>query len=275
VRNLIIFIRQYFNFLLFVALEIFCLTMVLRDNNFQHTAYLNSSEAITAWIYKKYNDVQYYFKLKDTNDSLVAQNTRLLNQLAVDFDRPDTTGRTVTDTSSGRKYQYLYARVVNNSVNSPNNYITIHRGRLQNVKPDMGVISPSGVAGIVRSVSDNYAVVMSVLNRQTSISARIDSGYTGTVAWQPLQNAVHGILKDIPKSARIKKGDPVVTSGFSTLFPPGIPIGYVEKISDKGTGIFHTITIRFATNFYNLQYVYIIGDLGGNEQKTLEATETQ
>jgi rod shape-determining protein MreC len=273
VRNLIIFLRSYFNFLLFIFIEIGCLTIFLRNNSFQRSAFLNSSNFITARFYQKYNDIQYYFQLKSTNDSLVSENARLRNLLPSDYERPDTARLAVQDTDTGRKFLYLYAKVVNSNVNTSSNYITIHRGRKQHVFPNMGVISSSGVAGIVRSVSDNYAVVMSVLNRQTSISARVDSGYTGTVIWNPLLDAAHGILKDIPKSARIKNGDQVFTSGFSTLFPVGISIGYVDKITEDPSSNFHTVRIRFATNFYDLQYVYVIDDLAGDEQNKLESTE--
>ncbi len=272
-RNLIIFFRNYFNFLFFLLIEIVCFTIFLRDNSFQRSAFLNSSNAVTGKLYQKYNDIQYYFQLKSTNDSLVQENARLRNRLLSDYDRPDTGSLQVTDTGLGRKFVWLPAKVVNNSVNNANNYITLHRGRNQQVFPNMGVMSPSGVAGIVRSVSGNYAVVMSLLNKQTSISARVDSGYTGSVVWSPLLDGAHGILKDIPRSARVKTGDAVVTSGFSTLFPGGIPVGYVDRITDDPSSNFHTIRIRFATNFYNLQYVYVIRNLKGDEKNKLESTE--
>lgn len=275
VRNLIIFLRRYFNFLLFILIEIFCVTLVLRNNSFQRSTFLNSANIISGKLYEKYNDIQYYFQLKATNDSLVAENARLRNLLPADFDRIDTAEKAFRDTGTGRKFLYLYAKVVNSNVNTSNNYITIHRGRRQHVLPNMGVISSSGVAGIVRSVSDNYAVVMSILNKQTSISAKIDSGYTGTVVWQPLKDASHGILKDISKSAGVRIGDRVFTSGYSTLFPAGIPIGSVEKVSEDPASNFYTITIRFSTNFYNLQFVYVIDDLTVDEQNKLESTEAQ
>lgn len=286
-RNLITFIRRYFNFFLFLALEIFCLVNVFKNNDYQHTAYLNSSNAVSGYLFNKYNFVQYYFHLKATNDSLAAENARLKNELSEDFDYPDTANQVIKDTLHiisqdtllhrrdsmiPRKYLYMEAKVVNSSVNKDMNYITIHRGRLQGIRPNMGVVSSSGVVGIVRSVSDNYAVVMSLLHKQSRLSARLRNGYTGTVIWEEGDDPKHGTLKDIPKSVAVHRGDSVFTSGFSSLFPQNLLVGFIENATSRPSSNFHTIHIRFATNFYNIQYVYIIKNLMGEEQEDLESS---
>ncbi|MHB1921427.1 MAG: rod shape-determining protein MreC [Chitinophagaceae bacterium] len=273
-RNLIIFIRRYSNFLFFLFLEIICLGMVVKNNNLQGTAWLNSTNKISSRLFTQFNNLQYYFQLKATNERLVKQNQRLLNLLPSSFDAMDTLQKIVADTALHQKFLYRQAKVVNNSVNNLTNYITIHRGSNQGVQPNMGVISTDGVVGIVRSVSPHYAVVMSLLNKETRISARLKSGESGTVSWDG-ENAAFALLKGIPKTSSIHLGDTVWTSGYSTLFPAGIPIGYISQFSEKSTSNFYVIRIRLATHFYTLQYVYVIEDLMGDEQKNLESTETK
>jgi len=287
VRNLIIFLRRYFNFFLFLLLEVICIVLVFRNNDFQKTAYLNSANSISARLYNRYNNVQYYFHLKATNDSLVNENARLHNILRTSYDsvtldnlvKTDTIRTYSTDTTRKvigielRRYLYHAAKVVNNTVNAPINYLTIHRGSANGLRPNMGVIGPSGIVGIVRSVSPNYAVVLSLLSkgRNFGFSARLShSKEMGTVRWYG-GDAGYALMEDVPKSVRLIKGDTVVTSGYSALFPENIPIGYVESYSltDKGSTSY-TIRIKLATNFYNLQYVYVVDNMLQDEQKSLE-----
>ena len=263
------------------------MVLVFRHNNFQRTAYLTSANDISGKLYDKYSNVQYYFHLKSTNDSLVNENMRLHNSLRSSYDSMITTNGIKTDTirqytddtsrkvisTKIRRYQYFSAKVINNSINKPVNYITIHRGSLQGIRPNMGVISSSGVVGVVRSVSDNYAVILSMLSKSNSvsISARLGQGKEmGSVHWDGA-DAGYALLKDVPKSARIHKGDTVFTSGFSALFPENIPIGYVESMAlgDKASTAL-IVRVKLATNFFNLQYVYVIENLLIDEQKRLE-----
>ncbi|WP_291912877.1 rod shape-determining protein MreC [Chitinophaga sp. CB10] len=286
-RNLIIFLRRYFNFFLFLLLEVICIVLVFQNNNFQRTAYINSANNISGKLYDKYNNIQYYFHLKATNDSLVAENTRLHNALASSFDSVSTANGVRIDTirkysddsarkvigAEVRKYYYAEAKVVNNSLNKPMNYITIHRGSKQGIKPNMGVISSSGVVGVVRSVSDNYAVILSLLSKSNSvsISARLQNGKEmGSVHWDG-DDPEYATLRDIPKSAKMHKGDTVVTSGFSALFPENIPIGYiVGYMQGDKSSTSRPVKLKLATNFYNLQYVYVIENLLKDEQQRLE-----
>jgi len=292
VRNLIIFLRRYFNFFLFLLLEVICIVLVFRNNNFQRTAYLNSANNLSGKLYDRYNNVQYYFHLKATNDSLVSENARLHNMLRSSFDSMLTNDIVKTDTirllsndtahqaagTALRRYLYREAKVINNSINRSVNYITIHRGRLQGIRPNMGVIGPSGVVGTVRSVSDNYAVVLSLLAKGSGssssnfgVSARLLRGKEiGTVYWDGA-NPAYAMMKDIPRTIKLQKGDTIVTSGFSALFPENLPIGYIDAFSlaDPSSTSF-TIRVKLATNFYNLQYVYVIDNLLKDEQKSLE-----
>lgn len=271
-RNLVIFIRRYFNFFLFLLLEICCLSLVFRHNDYQRSAYLNSANQVTGFFFRKYNNVQYYFHLKAVNDSLAAQNAALLNRLPGHMAFPDTTVQVPADSAGRRQYVYLPARVVNNSVNTRVNYLTIYRGRRQGLQPGMGVIGDRGLVGIVHSVSDHYAVVMSVLHKDSRISAKLSrTGHFGSVRWEEEHpDPRYGTLTDIPKSVALHSGDSVVTSGYSAIFPPGILIGYVDKVTEDPSSNFHIIRIRFATDFRSLQYVYVIKNFLNNEQRALE-----
>ncbi|WP_343700101.1 rod shape-determining protein MreC [Chitinophaga sp.] len=292
-RNLIIFLRRYFNFFLFLLLEVICFVFVFRNNNFQRTVYLNSSNGLSGKLYSRYNDVQYYFHLKATNDSLVKENLRLHSELATSFDVRDTTSFVKFDTlrkysndttrkllsTEVRKFLYREAKVINNSVNREINTITIRRGSKDGIRPNMGVIGPNGVVGVVRSVSENYAVVISMLYKSSGASAGSNFGFSaklrssgeiGTVYWNG-RNAAIGQMRDVPRSAKLHKGDTVITSGFSAVFPENLAIGYIDTfyLSDKSSTSYD-IRLKFATNFYNLQYVYVIENLLRDEQTRLE-----
>jgi rod shape-determining protein MreC len=274
-RNIFLFIRRYLNFLFFLVLQIFALSMLFRYNKFHEAAFMGIAKEMTGGIYEKANSVEYYFHLKTTNDSLVKENARLRNMLASNFEAADTAQKIITDTvpidtlGTTRKFISREARVANNTTSTQNNYITIHRGENQGVKKDMGVISSSGVVGTVVNTSANYSTVMSLLHRQSRMRASLKkSGETGTVQWDG-NTPLYLTLIDIPKSAQIKKGDSIVTS-YSDRFPKGLLVGTVYNIIDDKSSNFYTLRLTPATNFFSLQYVYVIQNLQRDEQKQLE-----
>ncbi len=250
--------------------------MLFTYNRYHHTVYSSVANEVTGRISKQYNNVEYYFQLKRTNDSLVKANEHLYNKLKQDFEMPDTVNKIAVDTitidslQKQRKYLYMQAKVIRTSVNQPNNYIELHRGSLQGLYADMGVIDPNNaVIGTVMDVSENYAVVMSLLHAQSNLSARLKkSGETGTVVWDGKQPDIL-ILKDISKTVKITKGDTVVTSGFSDKFPPGLLVGFVKDIINDKTSSTYTVRIRPGANFGNLQYSYIIDNLQKEEPQQL------
>jgi rod shape-determining protein MreC len=234
--------------------------------------YSATANEVTGSINKRFNSVQYYFQLKKTNDSLVKANEMLYNRLRQDYEIPDTVNKIAIDTltvdsiQTQRKYLYMQAKVIHNSVNQPNNYIELHRGSLQGVIPDMGVIDVNNaVIGTVVDLSNNYSVVMSLLHEQSNLSARLKrGGETGTVIYDSKTPRML-FLKDISKSAKITSGDTVVTSGFSDKFPSGLLIGYVKDIINDKSSSTYTVRLQPAANFENLQYSYIINNLQKEE----------
>lgn len=275
-RNIFIFIRIYFTFIFFLFLMGLSFYMIFSYNRYHHAVYSATASEVTGAIDKKFNSVQYYFQLKRTNDSLVKANEALYNRLKQDYEIPDTLNKIAIDTlkvdsiQTQRKYLYMQAKVIYNSVNQTNNYIELHRGSLQGVAPDMGVIDlNNAVIGTVVDVSNNYAVVMSLLHEQSNLSARLKKGgETGTVIYDSKTPRIL-YLKDVSKSAKISTGDTVVTSGFSDKFPNGLLIGYVKDIINDRSSNTYTVRLNPAANFETLQYSYIINNLQKEEPEKL------
>lgn len=250
--------------------------MLFNYNSFHNAVFMGVANEVTGKFYQQYNGVEYYFQLKKTNDSLVKANAGLYNKLKQDFEMPDTVNKLTIDsirvdsTEKYRKYKYMEAKVVGNSVSLPNNYIQLNRGALQGLQKDLGVIDVNNaVVGTVVDISNNYAVVMSLLHRQSSISAKLKkTGETGNVIWDG-KNPNYVILKDIGKSVRVNKGDSVITSGFSEKFPYGLLIGTIAEIVEDKTTNVYTLKVKTAANFYNVQFVYVINNLQKEEPAEL------
>ena len=275
-RNVFLFIRRHFNFLFFLVLQMIALSFLFRYNKFHEAAFMNVSTELTGRINEKYNGIEYYFQLKKTNESLVRENLRLRQQLKENYEAPDSARRLFYDTikvDSGRsmlKYNIMEAKVVGNTTSLQSNYITIHRGFAQGVRPNMGVIGPQGIVGSVINVSENFATVMSVLHRHFNVVAKLkNSGETGPVDWDGL-SPLYITLRSIPKSAKVAKGDTILTSQTSSLFPANIMVGTVYEIVPDNTSNFYTLKLRPATNFSNLEYAYVIDNKQYDEQKRLE-----
>ena len=264
-RNIFLFIRRYFNVLFFLLLQGISIYFIVHYSRYHKAMFSNTMNQVTGKINKEYSKVEYYFQLKKTNDSLLAANERLYNKLRMDFELPDTSSKMVIDTiqvdslEQYRKYQYLAAKVVANSVVSQNNFIVLGRGQAQQLKEGMGIIDPnSGVVGIITEVSRDYAVVMSLLHTDSHISGKLlHSGETGTLNWDGKTPNILS-LNGIPKSAKVAKGDTIISSGFSTSLPKGMMIGIVQEVTpEKSTNNFK-IKLRSSANFYDLEFVYAI-----------------
>ena len=275
-RNVFLFIRRHFNFLFFLVLQIIALSFLFRYNKFHEAAFLNVSTEITGRLNEKYNGIEYYFQLKKTNESLVQENLRLRQQLKENYEAPDSDRRLFYDTiriDTGRnirKWLMMEAKVVNNTITLPTNYLTIHRGFRQGVHPNMGVTGPQGIVGSVINVSENFAVVMSVLHPNFHIVAQLrKGGENGTLYWDGISPSFIS-MRGVPRSANVMVGDTVVTSQISYLFSANLLVGTVAEIVPDNTSNFYNLKIRLATNFSNIEYAYVIDNLQYEEQKRLE-----
>lgn len=275
-KNIFLFIQNYFTFLCFLALQIFCIVMLSRNSLTHEAFFASAANEVTGKINKQFDNFYSYFKLKEVNRQLTAENVMLRNELRSNFIAPDSSRKTVIDSLSKdssnryRKFHYLPARVVGSTVTLQTNYLTLERGSLQGVKKGMSVVSPEGIVGVVTEVSDNYCRVMSLLHRNSKVSAMLKNDLNaGSIEWDGV-DPYYLTLKNISKGALVKKGDTVVTSNYSANYPPKIMIGTVADFAVDPTTNFYTLKIKTATNFFNLQYVYIIENVRYAEQTMLE-----
>lgn len=265
-RNAFLFIRRFSNFLLFLLLQVISIYLIIRYNKYHNAVGSAAINEVTGRIDKQYSSINNFFQLKAKNDSLHKENERLRNMLKQNFENHDTTNRLVSDTipydtlGNKRKWLYQNAKVVSNSVTTPSNFIVINRGSNQMIEKGEGVVDTNdGVVGIVTDVSNNYAVVMSLLNKYSNITAILknDPISGGQVVWDG-KEPNYLSLKDVRKSAKAKRGDTVLASPITATFPTGMMIGVIDEIKpDVSTNTF-IIKVRSTANFYNLQYVYAI-----------------
>ncbi len=276
-RNIFYFIRRYAHFLFFLCLQAFSIYLIVHYNKYHNAVFSGTMNQVTGSINTQYNRVQGYLALKKENEKLAKANERLQNQQLNNFENADTTVRLVADSiaidtlGTRRKWLYYGAKVVSNSVAMQNNFIVLHRGSRQQLKEGMGVADPANaVVGKIIEVSDDYAVVISLLSKTSDfkVSAKLKKGgEMGSITWDGKEPNLL-ILNDIRKSADVKKGDTVLTSGQTSTFQYGLMIGTIEEvIPEKSTNNFR-LTVRSAANFYNLQYVNAIENL---EKDKIEA----
>lgn len=263
-RNVFLFIRRYFNFLLFLSLQVFSIYLIVHYNKYHNAVGSAAMNEVTGRVNQQYSEVNNFLQLKQKNSLLHIENERLRNQLKENFENPDTTTKLVTDSipydtlGNKRKWLYLTAKVVSNSVSSQNNFIVLGRGAGQQLSKDEGVVDTNnGVVGIITDISENFAVVMSLLHKDSRISGILknDPNGGGSIVWDGKEPNYLSFM-NVRQSAKAKKGDTVITSGITPTFPRGMMIGTIAEIRpDKSTNNY-IIKLKSAANFYNLQYVY-------------------
>ncbi len=262
-------LRRYNYIFLFLLLEIVSILLIVQNSYYQSGSIVSKTSKISGSIMSMRDGFTDYFHLRKENEALVAENATLRQQIKDSYLISSGEEFTKNDTLYKLQYKYIVAKVISNSVNKRNNFIMLNKGSDYGVKPDMAVISPKGIVGIVTHVSDHFAVVMSVLHSDSRHSVRLTRIKSlGSLVWNG-NSYKTGTLIDVPSTHKLYKGDTVVTSGFSQDFPQGIPVGYLEKISlNKGTG-FYDIKMKFATDFNTLEYVYVITNIYKEEQQKL------
>lgn len=265
--NLLKFIAKYHFAILFFLIQIFNLALIFQNNKYHQTRFFNSANAISGKIYSSYSALTGYLNLIEQNEQLARENAELRNKLTeINFvEIPVLLNDTVFyyDTliiDTNNRFAFNAAKVISNSTNKLHNLIYIDKGRKDGVMDGMGVVSSSGVVGIVRQSSQNYATVMPIINRDVNISSKLkDTGYFGNLSWDGVSSEF-AQLTEIPNHIFPEIGDTVITSGYSQIFPEGEILGTVAEFRDvPGTG-FLFITVKLATNFNNLKYVYIVED---------------
>lgn len=277
-RNVFLFLKRYSVLIIFLVLQGLALSMLFSYNRFHQTTYGMFSNEVAGKLNKRVNKVESFFTLGEQNQALRKQNAALLSYLPSGSVSPDTSFLVVSDTvavdslKSYRQYQYFDAKIISNSVFLQQNYIVLHRGSVQGIVPNMAVVGTDGLIGTVISVSENMSIVMSLLHRQSKVIAVLKKGSgLGEVSWDG-KDPRFLVLSKVPKTIVVKKGDTVVSSPYSDKFPPGIPIGYVEKIDQDQETNTYTLKIRTAVDFYAVQHAYIVKNLLQEEIDQLKST---
>jgi rod shape-determining protein MreC len=268
-RNLLRLIVRYHFFFLFLLLEVISVLIVVQNNSFQRARFIGITRTVEGFFLETFGGIREYLILRQTNRDLQMENTLLRNQLDGLNRKMQALEGTRSDSVPRRQFSYIPAQVINSSTNKQFNFITLNKGRHHGIEPEMAVISPRGVVGVVYAVSGNFSTVIPMINRDFRLSAKIKrNGYFGSLSWS---GSGHGtaILEEIPYHVELHPGDTVVTSGYSAIFPEGIMVGTVRDF-EAVEGNFYTITVDIAVDYKKLSHVYVIRNLLREEQLELE-----
>jgi rod shape-determining protein MreC len=269
-RNLIVFLTRNYFFLLFLILEVVSVLVLVRNNAYQRAQTVNTTSELAGSLYAVRNDMTGYFNLRDQNRMLSEELARLRAQQGGAWLRTTTTALSISDTLYRQRYSFIDAEVVDNTVTRRNNYLVLARGSNQGVREGMGVIGPSGLVGIVRSTSPNFCTVMSLLHKESRISASLKKdGTFGQLLWEGGDYRT-ATLKEIPTHVKLNKGDTLVTSGLGNAFPKGLLVGTVLSFQKKAGEKMFTAEVLLATDFRRLQHVSIVSNLMKDELKQLQ-----
>ncbi|WP_264620426.1 rod shape-determining protein MreC [Flavobacterium sp. 7A] len=267
--------QQIFNFifknsnrLLFLLLLCVSLLLTIQSHSFHKSRIISSANFVSGGVYEKINNVSEYLNLQTQNEALALENARLKSIL---FKTKDTIEiKKIKDLEGVAPDDILVSKVIHNSYNAPENFLTLNSGSLKGVQSDMGVINNLGIVGIVDKTSPNYATVVSLLNKKSQINAKIKkSNHFGSLIWNGKSTGFVQLI-DVPRLASVRKGDTVVTGGQSVIFPENINIGTIDKIYIDNKTNYYTLNIKLFNDMTNLGHVYIIKSKDREELNNLE-----
>lgn len=264
-RNLIDFLARHNHWFLFILLEVLSFVLLFHYNSYQGSVWFSSANVVSGKVFEWNASVTQYFSLVDVNKTLTERNIYLERQVEQLTEQLEKAGRDSTEiermqTSVLKDCNTIPAKVVSCSLNKLNNFITIDKGYADGVRKDMGVVCGTGVVGIVYLVSEHYSVLIPVLSSVSNISCTIRSrGYFGYLHWKG-GSPEEAYIDDIPRHARFKLGDVIVTSGYSSVFPPGIVVGKIKHVYNSANGLSYRLKITLSTDFGRLRDVCVIND---------------
>lgn len=277
-RNLLNFLVRYRAWIVFIIYVVLSCVLLFNRNPYQRHVYLTSASTVTASVYDASHAVTGYFHLRDINEDLQLRNAQLeseviaLRQLVDDLDLElQQYGDTVALAPSLRKFDFILASVINNSISSPYNYITISKGEADGVKPEMGVVDQNGVVGVVNVTGKHYSRIISLLNPDFRLSCKVKgSDVFGSLVWDG-ENPSEAVLEELPKHTVYETGDTVVTSGYSAVFPEGIPVGVITETDRDADDNFVKLRIKLFTDFSQLSTVRLVVS---NDRDAIKEIET-
>ncbi len=264
-QQIINFILRNKTTLFFVFLLTVSLSLSIQSHSYHRSRFFNSSNWLVGNVYNTQTKVSSYFKLKEVNENLLQENTRLRTLL---FNSSETDTNTAIDTTF--QYRVIPGQVIKNSYALRNNYITINKGKAEGIQQDMGVITSKGVLGIVEHTTNKFASVQSILNTKSNINAKIkNTNNFGSLKWDANRYDVVQ-LEDIPRMVPLLIGDTIVTGAMSSIFPENIPIGTIKKFNLNASESFYSIDVGLFNDMTNLNKIYIINNTFGSEIRELE-----
>jgi len=266
-QRLLKFLYHYRAFILFLVLESLCFWIVVSNNSYQGSKFFNATAGVSASFYDTKKNVQTYFKLAEENQGLIAENARLKQLILESVDTVYVESE--MDTQDG--HSGIVAKVIDHSLFFKNNYIIINKGYLDGVVAGMGVISPTGIVGQVKSTTQHYAMVSSVLHHRAFVSSlHRSSGALCSTVWNG-ENPLFANVNYLPRHVQVAVGDTITTSGFNSIYPENYWIGIVDEVSIAENATFYDIRIRLSTDYFKLSYVYLLGLKGKKEIDSLRA----
>ena len=270
-QQLINFIQKYRYFLFFLFLEFIAFQLIINNLSFHKSKFISSASSITGGFYNKINTISDYFQLDIENKELLNENLILRNKLEKLSQNMDTVAvsKIFNKTKFSQRYSYFQGRVEKNQFRNNYNFLTINLGEKDSITPEMGVINSKGILGITENVLQSYSRVRSILNKNSKINAKLkNSNYFGTLTWDGLDYNITQLL-DIPRQAKLKVGDTIITGGMSSIFPEGIPIGRVNNIVNE-LSIKRIINIQLFNDMSNLKNIYVVKDFDKQQLMNLE-----
>ena len=280
-RNLLDFLIKHHAWIFFIIYVGISCALLFRSNPYQQSVYLGSANRIASQVYEVSNTVTGYFGLRKANEELLQRNGALemeilqLRRQLQKYSYAAASDTFLLGDSISKRYGFVMARVINNSVAHLNNYITLDKGRVDGVAPEMGVIDQNGVVGIIAVVNEHNSVAISVLNPKLRISCKVkNSDCFGSLVWDG-RNARYAILEEMPRHVEFMPGDTIVTSGYSAVFPGGIMVGTIHDYSKQKDDNFYAMQVELSTDFSQLGAVRIISNAGQANQRQLEKEAQQ
>jgi rod shape-determining protein MreC len=263
-RNLAVFLVRHYLFLFFLLLEIVSIYFLVQRNYFQHASAVSASNWFTGSIYQTRTDLTEYLDLKEQNKTLADKLAEQFNHQNSSYFLYTSKGAVFNDTVYKQRYEYLAAEVIDNTVTRRNNYIVLNRGSKQGVLVDMGVVCADGIVGIVREVSENFCVVMSLLHSESKISVSLkQEGSFGTLVWDGVDYRT-ATLKDLPV-VPLKVGDTLISSGLGDAFPSGVPVGTIKNFKINSENKTYFVDVLLATDYRKLRHTFIVKNLMRDE----------
>ncbi|MCH7785318.1 MAG: rod shape-determining protein MreC [Bacteroidetes bacterium] len=267
-QQIIFFFIRNKNFLLFCVLFLLSLSLIVKSHSFHKSKFVNSANFLSGGIYSLKSNVTSYFNLKEKNNLLIEENARIRKVLE-GFKESNLIPE-LDSLLFPSKYNFIPARIINNSYSKTKNRLTLSSGAKNNIKIDMGVITSNGIVGIIDNVSKNYATVQSILNTKSQINAKLKSSYHfGTLIWNTNNSNIVQLV-DVPRLAPVVLGDTITTGGKSTIFPKGILIGTIKDFSLGDDENYYNINIQLFNDMTNLEHVYVIENIDIQEIMSIE-----